>query len=192
MSSTDDQQPARDPATLVYVGFNLRIAALDRETGEVAWTWKSPQGTGIPILLVDGDRLIVSIQGYTYCLDPRCGDELWRNPLKGMGLGTPAWPRHAATARRNFTPCWPRWSTNNNRPPTPPPRRNSLARPRSNDIQCARVAHADLPTRSHSMNKTASIVSLLALVASGLNSATCVLPTMRRLPASSRSSMARI
>ena len=91
--------PSRDVDSLVFVGFNSRIAALDRVTGEVVWKWKSSQGTGIPALLLDGDRLIVSVQGYTHCLDPASGDELWNNPLKGMGVGTPC----LASARGNTT-----------------------------------------------------------------------------------------
>jgi hypothetical protein len=103
MSSSIDQQPApapRDLGTIVFVGLNSRVAALDRDSGEVIWKWKSPRGTGVPILLLDGDRLIVSVQGYTYCLDPLCGDQLWLNPLKGMGLGTPC----LASVRGNTTP----------------------------------------------------------------------------------------
>jgi outer membrane protein assembly factor BamB len=38
-------------------------------------------------LLLDGDRLIVSVQGYTYCHDALTGQQLWYNPLKGYGLG---------------------------------------------------------------------------------------------------------
>jgi outer membrane protein assembly factor BamB len=73
---------------LVFVGFNSRVAALDRQTGELVWSWKCPRGSGIAALLVDDDRLIVSVQGYTYCLDPASGGEIWSNPLKGMGVGT--------------------------------------------------------------------------------------------------------
>ncbi len=82
------------------MGFNSRLVALDRESGELVWTWKAPHGSGIPALLLDGDRLIVSLQGYTYCLDPTTGEQIWYNPLKGMGLGTPC----LASARANTTP----------------------------------------------------------------------------------------
>lgn len=75
---------------LVYVGFNSRICALDRYTGELVWDWKSRKGSGFVSLLLDGDRLIVSVQGYTYCLDPIYGQEVWFNPLKGKGLGVPS------------------------------------------------------------------------------------------------------
>jgi outer membrane protein assembly factor BamB len=85
---------------LIFVGFNSRVVALDRDNGAVVWKWKSPSGMGIPAVLLDGDRLIVSVQGYTHCLDPASGEELWNNPLKGMGVGTPC----LASARGNTTP----------------------------------------------------------------------------------------
>lgn len=91
---------ARDAGSLVFVGFNSRIAALDRDTGEVVWKWRSPKGTGLPVVLLDGDRLVVSVMGYTYCLDPTSGAEIWNNPLPGMGLGIP----NLASARGNTTP----------------------------------------------------------------------------------------
>ncbi len=72
---------------LVYVGFNSRVVALDRYTGELIWQWKSPKGSGFVSLLLDGDRLIASVQGYTYCLEPLFGQQVWGNPLKGLGLG---------------------------------------------------------------------------------------------------------
>ena len=75
---------------LVFVGFNSRIAALNRETGELVWEWKAPKGTGYVVVLVDGDRLYASIYGYTYCLDPMTGTVLWFNELAGFGLGVPS------------------------------------------------------------------------------------------------------
>jgi len=75
---------------LVFLGFNSRVAALDRDTGETVWSWRSPKGTSDYVaVLLDGDRLIVSIQGYTYCLNPLNGEQIWVNPLKGHGLGIP-------------------------------------------------------------------------------------------------------
>ena len=56
---------------LAFVGFHSRVLALDRDTGEIVWDWKSPKGTSSYVaVLLDGDRLIVSVQGYMYCLDP--------------------------------------------------------------------------------------------------------------------------
>jgi outer membrane protein assembly factor BamB len=63
------------------------VIALDRYTGEIAWEWKCPKGAGFVTLLIDGDRLIASVNGYIYCLDPLFGQEAWTNPLTGFGTG---------------------------------------------------------------------------------------------------------
>lgn len=73
---------------LIFVGFNSRIAALDRYTGDIVWDWKSPKGSGFVSMLLDGDRLLASINGYTYCLDPLFGQQVWSNHMKGFGTGT--------------------------------------------------------------------------------------------------------
>ena len=75
---------------LVYGGFNRRVIALDRYTGEKIWDWKAAKGSGFPSILVDGDRLIVSVQGYTTCLEPITGAVVWENELKGFGTGIPS------------------------------------------------------------------------------------------------------
>jgi outer membrane protein assembly factor BamB len=72
---------------VVFVGFNKQIIALDRYTGEKIWDWKSPKGTGYPAAILDGDRLVVSVLGYTYCLEPTTGALVWENELKGHGTG---------------------------------------------------------------------------------------------------------
>ena len=72
---------------LVFVGFGKRVVALYRDTGEIFWQWTAPRGTGYAAVLLDGDRLIVSVMGYTYCLDPATGTALWENELKGLGTG---------------------------------------------------------------------------------------------------------
>jgi outer membrane protein assembly factor BamB len=75
---------------LVFVGFNSRVAALDRLTGEIVWKWKCPRGTSTYVaLLLDDDRLMVSVQGFTYCLNPLTGEDLWSNPMEGFGYGIP-------------------------------------------------------------------------------------------------------
>jgi hypothetical protein len=75
---------------LIFVGFNSRVVALHRDTGALVWQWKSPKGSGYVTLLLDGDRLIVSVIGYTYCLDPATGDQIWFNELTGFGVGVAA------------------------------------------------------------------------------------------------------
>ncbi|MHC5066200.1 MAG: outer membrane protein assembly factor BamB family protein [Planctomycetota bacterium] len=76
-------------ADLVFVAFNSRAAALNRKNGRIVWRWKSPKGSGFVALLLDGERLIASVNGYTYCLDPLTGEQLWTNQMSGFGLGVP-------------------------------------------------------------------------------------------------------
>jgi outer membrane protein assembly factor BamB len=75
---------------IVFVGLNGRVAALDRDTGELLWKWDCPHSSGYVSLLVDRDRLIASVNGYTHCLDPFTGIQLWENTLKGFGTGPAA------------------------------------------------------------------------------------------------------
>lgn len=75
---------------LVFVGFNSQVVAIDRYSGDLVWKWHSPEGKGFPATFLDGDRLVVSVNGYTYCLDPLFGQEVWRNSLPGMGTGVPS------------------------------------------------------------------------------------------------------
>ncbi|HEX5000647.1 MAG TPA: PQQ-binding-like beta-propeller repeat protein [Terriglobia bacterium] len=73
---------------IVFTGFNSRVIALDQNTGAVLWDWLSPTGTGyVSLLLMDETHLIVSVVGYTYCLDPATGTQLWSNRLDGYGVG---------------------------------------------------------------------------------------------------------
>ncbi|MGN6367136.1 MAG: outer membrane protein assembly factor BamB family protein [Phycisphaerae bacterium] len=72
---------------LVFVGFRSQVVALDRETGAVVWKWKSRKGGGYTTVLLDGERVVVSVMGYTYCLEAETGKELWFNELAGMGTG---------------------------------------------------------------------------------------------------------
>ena len=76
--------------SLIFVGFSRRVVALDRFDGRIVWDWKSSSGSGFVSLLLDGDRLIASCSGYTWCLDPLTGAEVWHQPLQGMGTGIPS------------------------------------------------------------------------------------------------------
>ena len=73
---------------MLFVGFNKRVAALDRDTGTILWQWEAPQGSGFVSLLLEDNRLFVAVNGYTYCLDATNGQQLWLNPMKGFGVGT--------------------------------------------------------------------------------------------------------
>ncbi len=72
---------------LVFTGFNSRVAALHRDTGEIVWQWKSPKGTSYVTLLLEPGLLVVSVCGYMYGLDPLTGGQLWFNPMAGFGGG---------------------------------------------------------------------------------------------------------
>ena len=89
MSAAKDGPPAgeRTIKDLVFVGLKQRVIALDRYDGSVVWSWKAPKTATFVSLLLDGDRLIVGVNGYMYCLDPVYGQVVWENPLKGFGVG---------------------------------------------------------------------------------------------------------
>jgi outer membrane protein assembly factor BamB len=73
---------------MVFVGLNGRVASLERETGTLLWEWRCPKPrSGYVTMLVEQDRLFVTVNGYTYCLDAFTGEQLWYNPLKGYGTG---------------------------------------------------------------------------------------------------------
>ena len=82
-------ETAQDIGSLVFVGLNSRVAALNRDTGEIVWQWGMPTSRKyyVTMLLLDDKRLIVSASGYTYCLDPRTGEQRWYNELSGFGTG---------------------------------------------------------------------------------------------------------
>lgn len=75
---------------LVYVSFNSRAAALNRQTGEIIWDWKAPHGSGYVAMMLDGEHLMTSVSGYTYCLDARTGAQKWMNKMAGFGIGVPS------------------------------------------------------------------------------------------------------
>lgn len=74
-------------ANMVFIAFGKNVVALDRTTGIQLWTMKIPKGSAYPALLLDGEQLFVSAMGYTYCLDPYTGHQVWENDLPGMGVG---------------------------------------------------------------------------------------------------------
>ena len=90
-SPADTDAPLLTVMDIILLGFRSRVVALHRDTGEKLWMWKSPKGrSGHVAVLLDGDRVIASVQGYTYCLDVISGRQLWQNPMKGMGYGIPS------------------------------------------------------------------------------------------------------
>ncbi len=84
---------------LVFVGLNGRVVALHRDTGDIVWT-NNQMSPGYVTFLLDGDRLIVSTNGYICCLDPLTGAIRWYNPLRGFGVG----PTSLASVRGQSSP----------------------------------------------------------------------------------------
>ena len=73
---------------VVFAGLNGRVMALNRDTGQIVWEWCSPKPRkGFVSVMLDGDRLIVGISGYLYCLEAGSGRLIWQNPFTGYGIG---------------------------------------------------------------------------------------------------------
>lgn len=75
---------------LTFCGFNRRVAALHRSTGRLIWQWRAPKGSRYVSLLLDGDLLIVAVDGYMYGLNAISGETLWFNEMEGFGTGVTA------------------------------------------------------------------------------------------------------
>lgn len=75
---------------LIFVAFNGRVLAVDRYDGSIIWRFKLAKGSGFVATLLDGDRLIVSSQGYTFALDPWRGTQIWYQEFSGEGMGIPS------------------------------------------------------------------------------------------------------
>ena len=89
---------------LLFLGLNGRVAALNRDSGEIVREWvakdKNRAVGGYMTLLVDQGQLFVSANGYTYRLDPLSGAELWANPLRGWGFGPTALATSTAASQQ--------------------------------------------------------------------------------------------
>ena len=79
---------ARRRTSLVYVGIRNSVVAIDRASGEVAWSAKLKGSTASFVNVIrDAEGLLATCGGEIFCLDPRSGTVLWHNPLKGYGTG---------------------------------------------------------------------------------------------------------
>ena len=72
---------------LIFTGFNRRVAALDKRTGNIVWQEKIQNGQKYVTLLLDGNLLIVAVDGYMYGLDALTGKQIWFNEMTGFGTG---------------------------------------------------------------------------------------------------------
>ncbi len=76
---------------LVYIGIKGTVVALDRRDGSEAWRTllrgSMARSSAFVCVFRDADVLFATCGGEVYCLDPLTGTLLWKNPLKGLGLG---------------------------------------------------------------------------------------------------------
>src|SRR5258706_8590344 len=84
----EDQMQTTPMDQMVFAGLNGRVMALNRDSGQIVWQWRSPKPrSGFGSLMLDGDRLLVGLSGYLYCLEARTGRLMWENPFTGYGVG---------------------------------------------------------------------------------------------------------
>lgn len=69
-------------ARALFVARGGRVTALDRATGATLWVWRAAGGNDMPLLMLDGERLVVSTPAGIHALDPATGEELWANRLE--------------------------------------------------------------------------------------------------------------
>jgi outer membrane protein assembly factor BamB len=75
-----------DPRSLIFAGIRECVVALDAETGDLVWRTELAQ-KGYTSIMWDGEKLIATNAGEVYRLEPRYGEIMWRNELKGLGRG---------------------------------------------------------------------------------------------------------
>ena len=71
---------------LIFIGIKGSVVALNRTTGQQAWTTYL-KGVDFVNVVVQDDVLLASCCGELFCLDALTGSGRWHNPLKGFGTG---------------------------------------------------------------------------------------------------------
>lgn len=72
---------------ILYAAMEKNVAAIDAATGVEIWRRKLPKGGSLVNILIKGDVLYISTDGYIYCLDRYMGEIIWRNDMKRLGYG---------------------------------------------------------------------------------------------------------
>ncbi len=75
---------AQNTPEILYAGTNKTVIAIDAATGAELWRRKLPKGGGLVNILIKGDMLYVSSDGYVYGLERYMGEIVWRNDMKGL------------------------------------------------------------------------------------------------------------
>jgi hypothetical protein len=71
---------------LLFVGIKGSVVALDRASGIQLWATRL-KGSDFVNVILENEALLASCYGEIFRLDPLTGRVLWRNPLKGFGIG---------------------------------------------------------------------------------------------------------
>ena len=76
---------------VLYILSNGRVAAVNKQNGEIVWEVKLKQYVKsglmqtIGQLSLEGERLYVGVSGILLCLSTKDGSLVWVNELKGWG-----------------------------------------------------------------------------------------------------------
>src|SRR5262245_12056375 len=81
----------RSPSTHLYIGIKSSVIALNRKTGALVWATQLPvrykSSASLVNVFRDAEGLFATCAGELFALDPSDGSILWREPLKGFGMG---------------------------------------------------------------------------------------------------------
>jgi outer membrane protein assembly factor BamB len=89
------------PDTLLYLGTNRSVVAIEPQTGAERWRTRLPHSGGSTVtVLVGRTHLFVGHAGRAYCLDRRSGSIIWENGLPRMGFYPVLLARDAAVSRQ--------------------------------------------------------------------------------------------
>ena len=81
-----DMPQQASPSPFVFVGIASCVVALDKQSGEIAWSTKL-RTSSLVSLLHDGPHVFAVSSGEISCLAAATGAIVWHNPLKGYGRG---------------------------------------------------------------------------------------------------------
>ncbi|HEY0776879.1 MAG TPA: PQQ-binding-like beta-propeller repeat protein [Gemmatirosa sp.] len=79
-----------DSGTVLYVGLQRYVVALDAATGVRRWSTELPGTslfTGFVTIHLDGAHVFAAAGGEITCLDAATGTVQWHNALEGYGFG---------------------------------------------------------------------------------------------------------
>ncbi len=85
--------PLYTSGTPLYILSNGRVAAIDKQSGDIIWEIKLRQyvngahTNAVGQISYEENRLYISIPGILICLDAKDGALIWKNELKGWGYG---------------------------------------------------------------------------------------------------------